>query len=129
MRRELDVQMMQSLSAGVVSIDFTPSLASIVMPADAVKYEMLSVRNVAQHTCICCHIFEWLPTLLHFCAVQVTTNDSAQVIHARALKCRKSCQWTTFKDNKQLGARIEVLSGHVSHLEPAPQLLLLLHAA
>ena len=39
--------MMQSLSAQVVSIDFTPSLATLVMPVDGVKYENLSVGHVA----------------------------------------------------------------------------------
>lgn len=46
-RLSLDKQMMQSLSAQVVSIDFTPSLATLVMPVDGVKYETLSVGHVA----------------------------------------------------------------------------------
>lgn len=47
MRLSLDEQMMQSLSAQVVSIDFTPSLATLVMPVDGVKYESLLVGHVA----------------------------------------------------------------------------------
>lgn len=47
MHLSLDEQMMQSLSAQVVSIDFTPSLATLVMPVDGVKYETLSVGHVA----------------------------------------------------------------------------------
>lgn len=87
MHLSLDEQMMQSLSAQVVSIDFTPSLATLVMPVDGVKYETLSI----------------------------TTNEASQVIHARALKHQESYN-DLFEDNKWLGERIKVLTGQVTTL-------------
>ena len=48
------------------------------------------------------------------CVLQITCNEAAQIVHARALKQQESYS-NLSEDNKRLALRTEALTGQVRH--------------
>lgn len=117
LRRPIDKQMMQSLSAKVLSHDWTPSLASLVMSVDGVKYQSLSVGFViATYASLQDMSLLLMPISrksgMAPLLLQITADDIGRVIHSVACKNQESYQEMS-EHFKRLGVRIKTLTGQV----------------